>query len=110
MARLFYVLGLVVAVTAAAAAVVVLKIDATLVGSVGVSLLLAAFLLSMTGWMRAEGPAYLTLNLIGAALACLSSYMIEFLPFVLLEGAWATVAMAGLVRLVAEGARPARQR
>ena len=104
MARLFYVLGLIMAVGLAAAGIVILQIDATLVGSLGVSLLLAAFLLSLTGLLRAEGVAYLALNLAGAAFACLSSYMIEFLPFVLLEGAWAVVAAAGLVRIGVNGA------
>ena len=71
---------------------------ATLIGSIGVSLLLAAFLLNMLGLMRAGGYAYLTLNLAGAALACLSSYLINFVPFVALEGTWAVVAGVGLVR------------
>lgn len=98
MARLFYVLGLAAALAVATAIVMALELNATLVGSLGVSLLLAAFLLNMGGWLRAGGPAYLTLNLVGAVLACLSSYMIEFMPFVLLEGTWAIVAAAGLVR------------
>ena len=105
MARLFYGLGLIAAVGFAAAGILILQLDATLVGSLGVSLLLAAFLLSLTGWLRAEDVPYLALNLVGAALACLSSYMIEFLPFVLLEGAWAVVAAAGLVRAGVEGYR-----
>lgn len=105
MARLFYVLAAVVAVAIAAVAVLVLQLDATLVGSAGVSLLLAAFLLSTRGLLHAGSLAYLTLNLMGAALACLSSYMIEFLPFVLLEGAWAVVALIGLVRVTAETVR-----
>src|SRR5262245_36203861 len=98
MARLFYVLSFIPAVAAATALTFSLAPDPTLVGSLGVSLLLAAFLSSLTGWMRAEGIAYLSLNLVGAALACLSSYMIDFMPFVLLEGAWAVVAAVALAR------------
>jgi len=74
---------------------------ATLIGSIGVSLLLAAFLLNLLGLMRAGGYAYLALNLAGAALACLSSYMINFVPFVALEGTWAVVAGVGLARKLA---------
>ena len=98
MARLFYVLSLAAALAVATAIILALELNATLVGSLGVSLLLAAFLLNMGGWFRAGGLAYLTLNPVGAVLACLSSYMIKFMPFVLLEGTWAIVAGAGLVR------------
>ena len=50
--------------------------------------------------------AYMLLNLVGAALACYSSYLVRFMPFVLLEGVWAIVAAAGLVRAVAARPKP----
>lgn len=71
---------------------------ATIIGLAGVSLLLAAFFLNLFKFLRAEGYLYLSLNLVGAALACYSSYLINFVPFVLLEGAWALVAAVGLAR------------
>ncbi len=72
---------------------------ATLIGSAGVSLLLVAFLLQLVGAIRADdGWAYLALNLTGAALACYSSWLIRFMPFVILEGAWSAVALFGLLR------------
>src|SRR5262245_56816413 len=108
MARLFYVAGLAVALAAATTLALFVNADPTLVGSLGVSLLLVAFVVSLAGWMRSEGLAYLTLNLVGAVLACLSSHMIDFLPFVLLEGTWALVALTGLVRMAVAGIRPAR--
>jgi len=61
-------------------------INATIVGSAGVALLLLAFFLNLLRYLRVEGALYLGLNLMGAALACLSSYLIDFMPFVLLEG------------------------
>jgi hypothetical protein len=39
------------------------------------------------------------LNFVGAALAGYSSYLIAFMPFVILEGVWAAVAGVGLLRL-----------
>ena len=42
---------------------------ATLIGSVGVALLLVAFLLNVTRVMSAQGYAYAVLNFIGAGLA-----------------------------------------
>jgi len=73
-------------------------VNATLIGSVGVALLLVSFLLNLVKMMRAEGWSYLALNFIGAALACYSSYLIRFMPFVVLEGTWAVVALMALAR------------
>jgi hypothetical protein len=69
-----------------------------IIGSVGVTLILIAFLLNLVGRMEAGSRAYLLLNLIGATLACISSIMIEFWPFVVLEGVWAVAALVGLLR------------
>jgi hypothetical protein len=78
---------------------------ATAIGFVGVALLLLAFLLNLVKVLRSDGSVYLGLNCVGAGLACYSSYLIMFMPFVLLEGVWAAVAMAGIVRRLLPGAR-----
>jgi hypothetical protein len=72
--------------------------SATLIGSIGVALLLVAFLLNLAKRIRSDGWAYLVLNLVGAALACWSSVLIHFLPFVVLEAAWVLVAVVGIVQ------------
>lgn len=71
---------------------------ATLIGSLGVALLLVAFLMNVLKVMRADSYAYTWLNLVGATLACYSSYLIDFMPFVVLEGVWALVAGGALAR------------
>jgi hypothetical protein len=71
---------------------------ATLIGSSGVALLLLAFLLQLLRLVRAEGAVYAALKLVGAALACYASYLIDFKPFVVLEGSWTVVAAAALAR------------
>ena len=71
---------------------------ATLIGSIGVALLLVAFVLNMFKVWRTDATAYVGLNLIGAALACYSSYLIHFMPFVVLEGVWAAAALVALAR------------
>ena len=81
-------------------------IDATIVGSAGVALLLLAFFLNLLRYLRADGPLYLVLNLVGAALACLSSYLIDFMPFVLLEGTWSVVAAIALARRLLSARQP----
>lgn len=77
---------------------------ATLIGFTGVGLLLLAFVLNLAKLLKAESIPYLALNLVGAGLACLSSWMIDFMPFVILEGTWAVATLVALVRVVA--ARP----
>jgi hypothetical protein len=71
-----------------------------IIGSIGVSLLLIAFFLNLFKFLRSESYLYMSLNLLGSALACYSSYLINFMPFVLLEGTWATVSSVGIVRKV----------
>ena len=68
------------------------------IGSVGVALILVAFAGNLAGWMGARSSVYLLLNFVGAALACLSSILIGFIPFVVMEGVWCLVALWGLAR------------
>jgi hypothetical protein len=70
----------------------------TVIATIGVSLLLIAFFLNLTQIQKQNGWVYLSMNLIGAALACYASYLIHFFPFVILEGSWAAVAMIGIFR------------
>ena len=71
---------------------------ATAIGSVGVAFMLAAFLLNVLRFMSADGYPYAVLNFVGGALACYSSWLIAFMPFVVLEGVWALVAGFAIVR------------
>jgi len=71
---------------------------ANLIGSIGVALLLGAFLLNLLKRLSTAAPSYTLLNLVGAGLACYSSYLIDFMPFVVLEGVWALAALVALVR------------
>ena len=72
---------------------------AELVGFVGVFFLLAAFFLNLVGVLGVNSLAYVCLNLFGAGLACYASYLVDFMPFVVLEGTWAIVAAVALGRL-----------
>ena len=74
---------------------------ANLFGFVGVALLLAAFLFNVMKVMSADGYPYAGLNFVGASLACYSSWLIAFMPFVILEGVWALVAGFAIARRLA---------
>ena len=71
------------------------------IGSLGVTLLLVAFFLNLSGWMKTDTPSYQALNAIGAGLACYSAWLIGFMPFVVLEGTWSLVAGIALARRLA---------
>jgi hypothetical protein len=71
---------------------------ATWIGSLGVALLLLAFFLNLFKFIAQDGLAYIGMNIAGAGLACLSSWMIAFMPFVVLEAVWCLVAAAALAK------------
>ncbi|HIH86808.1 MAG TPA: hypothetical protein HA304_02780 [Methanosarcinales archaeon] len=72
---------------------------ALIVGSIGVSLLLLAFFLNLFKILMQDYKIYVIMNILGAGLACYASILIGFIPFVILEGTWAIVAVIGLIKL-----------
>lgn len=72
-----------------------------MVGSTGVALLLIAFFFNLIGKLAQDTVPYALLNLIGAGLSCYASWLIGFIPFVVLEGTWAVVAAFALIRILA---------
>ena len=72
----------------------------TIIATIGVSLLLIAFFANLTQIQKQHDWGYLSLNFIGAALACYASYLIHFFPFIILEGTWAVVAAVAIGRKI----------
>jgi len=73
------------------------------IGSVGVTLLLVAFVLNVFGVLQREARSYQLLNAVGGTLAGYASYLIGFFPFVILEGTWSVVAIVALLRPASAG-------
>lgn len=71
-----------------------------IIGTIGVSLILLAFVLNVFSVISNKGGFFLMLNLLGASLACYASVLINYTPFIILEGVWALVSLVGLTRLV----------
>ncbi|HLA58874.1 MAG TPA: hypothetical protein VK622_08940 [Puia sp.] len=71
-----------------------------IMGSLGVAILLIAFVLNMLKIIKTESLSYLLLNFIGAGIACFASYLIPYFPFVILEGVWAAVSLVSLVKYI----------
>ncbi len=68
-------------------------------GLIGVAMMLVAYALGQLGRLRMESAPALLMNLVGALLV-LASLMEKFnLSAVLMETAWALVALFGLIKL-----------
>ncbi len=71
---------------------------ADIIGSVGVFILLLAFVLNLLNKLSKENLFYILMNVIGGALACFASYLILYVPFIILEGVWTLVSVIALAR------------
>ncbi|MFT4749913.1 MAG: hypothetical protein ACJATN_000608 [Neolewinella sp.] len=58
------------------------------IGAIGVSLILLAFFLNLRKVVDTQNLLYLALNFVGAGLACSASLMMQYVPFIVLEGTW----------------------
>lgn len=72
-----------------------------LIGFAGVTLLLLAFALNLLGAVAQDSLTYIGLNIAGSGIATYASWVIDYLPFVILEGSWCTVSVIALIRLIA---------
>lgn len=75
----------------------------TIIGSVGVALLLLAFFLNLFKFVKEDNSAYILLNILGAALSGYASFLINYLPFILLEAVWCLVAILALAKKMFAG-------
>jgi hypothetical protein len=69
------------------------------IGFFGVTILLVAFFLNLIGKITTKSFPYILLNFVGAGLACWASILLEYLPFIILEGAWTLVSFFSLMKL-----------
>ncbi len=70
------------------------------VGLSGVAILLLAYLLNLTNKLNQKSLTYILMNVVGAGLACLASYLINYFPFVILEGVWIFVSLIALIKYI----------
>jgi cytochrome bd-type quinol oxidase subunit 2 len=70
-----------------------------IIASIGVIILLIAFLLNLYKKLSANSKAYTFMNFLGAAICGFSSYLISFYPFVVLESIWSLVALVSLIKV-----------
>ncbi len=68
------------------------------IGSIGVFQILLAYILNITGKLRKEELTFILLNFLGGSLACLASILMNYIPFIILEGLWALVSFISLLK------------
>lgn len=71
---------------------------ADIIGSIGVFILLLAFVFNLLNKVSRENILYIWMNIIGAGLACYASFLINYVPFIILEGVWTLVSLAALLK------------
>jgi hypothetical protein len=69
------------------------------IGFTGVTILLLAFFLNLRGNISSGSAGYLALNFLGAGLACLASVLLNYWPFIILEGCWTIVSLVSVVNV-----------
>ncbi|MGL2987709.1 CBU_0592 family membrane protein [Flavobacterium sp. RSSA_27] len=70
-----------------------------IIGAIGVGIILIAYFLNIFSLIPKEGKLYFLLNILGATIACYASLLINYFPFVILEGTWALVSGYALFQL-----------
>jgi hypothetical protein len=69
-----------------------------IIGSIGVLIILIAYFLNNFSIIKQNGKFYFVLNIIGASIACYTSFLINYIPFVVLEASWAIISAIGLLQ------------
>lgn len=69
------------------------------IGFIGVTILLVAFFLQLIDKISKDHYPYILMNLFGAALSCFASVLLNYWPFIVLEGTWTLVSTWGLLQL-----------
>jgi len=68
------------------------------IGFIGVFQILLAYILNVSGKLDKGDLAFILLNIIGASMACLASILMNYFPFIILEGVWTIVSLISLIK------------
>jgi D-alanyl-lipoteichoic acid acyltransferase DltB (MBOAT superfamily) len=68
------------------------------IGTIGVGIILIAYFLNNFSFIKRNGNLYYVLNILGASIACYTSYLINYIPFVVLEASWAIISGFALIQ------------
>lgn len=68
------------------------------IGFIGVFQILLAYMLNVMEKINKNDLSFILLNLMGAGMACYASILMNYMPFVVLEGIWALVSFISLIK------------
>ncbi len=71
-----------------------------IIGTIGVGLILIAYYMNTVNMIKKNGQLFYVMNILGAGIACYASFLINYWPFVVLEGMWTLVSIYGLMRVM----------
>jgi hypothetical protein len=74
-----------------------------LISIVGALAVLAAFAADQFGWVDADRLSYALANLMGASILTVVAVVEGQVGFILLQGAWAVISVAGIARIARRG-------
>lgn len=66
------------------------------IGTTGVGIVLLAYFLNNFSLIKRNGNLYYILNVIGGGISCYAAVLINFMPFVILEGIWTLLSGVSL--------------
>ena len=69
-----------------------------IIGFIGVFITLLAYFLIIFNYIHKEGSLFYIMNIVGAGMACYASILILYWPFIILEGTWTLISIAGLIK------------
>ncbi|MFT4761734.1 MAG: hypothetical protein ACI9XO_003107 [Paraglaciecola sp.] len=71
-----------------------------IIGAIGVTILLIGYLLNINGKLASNNAVYMLMNVVGSGMAFCSSYLIDFVPFMVLEGIWTGISAYSFGRIM----------
>tara|TARA_B100001989_G_scaffold240415_2_gene205459 strand:- start:518 stop:745 length:228 start_codon:yes stop_codon:yes gene_type:complete len=70
----------------------------TIIGIIGASLILVAFILNQTGEWSKDSFSYDLVNAVGSAVLIYYAYLLTSYPFMVLNGVWFVISFKDLLR------------
>jgi hypothetical protein len=72
------------------------------IGSIGVFQIVLAYTLNALGYLTTKSLYFILLNLVGATMACIASILLNYWPFIILEGVWVVVSLFTLIQYISK--------
>jgi hypothetical protein len=79
------------------------QIAFTTIGYLGAALFIISYFLLSYGRLKADGPVYQVMNVIGALCLIINALNLADLPTLLVNGVWFLIGLVALIRILGNG-------